>query len=353
MQLHSRKFTKAEKTVDHLTTVVRNLPVIVFAIDPDGVFTLSEGAELNLLGREPEQVVGQSIFDVYRDKPEIIDNIRLALKGEPREYTHSMDGLVFNVRYQPIFDEDNLVKSVVGVIRNVTELHMAERALKESEFKNRALLNVIPDLVFRFNSVGVFLDYRSGLADSVAIDPSQFIGRNIRDVMPLEFAENVICLIQESLRSGALQTFEYSLPIPIDSDNVRSFEARMVASADDEVVAFMRDVTEAKLIQQTLMDHQSQIARLDALKQTSIALAHHVRNAVTPIGVTAQMYNIDKPESGARFKDIAVSQCLRIEAVVNALLEIAQTGDIPVTDYLNEQMLDLDSLIEKHVEMLS
>ena len=123
--------------------------------------------------------------------------------------------------------------------------------------------------------------------------------------------------------------------------------------AGHEVVAFVRDVTEAKQIQQTLMEHQAQNARLDALKQTAIALAHHVRNAVTPIGVTAQMYNPDRPETGLKFKEIAISQCLRIEAVVNSLLEIAQTGDIPVTEYLEEQMLDLDSLIEKQLARLS
>ncbi|MDX9759970.1 MAG: PAS domain S-box protein, partial [Bacteroidota bacterium] len=50
-----------------LRTVVSNLPVIMFTIDADGVFTLSEGMGLESLGLRAGQVVGASVFDVYAD----------------------------------------------------------------------------------------------------------------------------------------------------------------------------------------------------------------------------------------------------------------------------------------------
>ena len=56
---------------DRLYTVINNAPVALFALDKDGLYTLSEGRALELLGRVPGQFVGQSVFEVYHDVPAI------------------------------------------------------------------------------------------------------------------------------------------------------------------------------------------------------------------------------------------------------------------------------------------
>ena len=65
-----------------LQAVIENIPVIVFAVDRSGVFTLSEGKGLAALGRKPGQVVGSSLFDVYSDVDQVLENARAALNGE-------------------------------------------------------------------------------------------------------------------------------------------------------------------------------------------------------------------------------------------------------------------------------
>ena len=49
-------------TEQRLRAVIEHAPIIVFAIDRDGIFTLSEGSGLKSLGLAPGQVVGQSAF---------------------------------------------------------------------------------------------------------------------------------------------------------------------------------------------------------------------------------------------------------------------------------------------------
>ena len=53
-----------------LQTIVDSAPLVVFAIDPHGLFTLSIGKALAGLGVAPNELVGRSVFDVYRDVPE-------------------------------------------------------------------------------------------------------------------------------------------------------------------------------------------------------------------------------------------------------------------------------------------
>jgi PAS domain-containing protein len=49
-----------------LQFVVDQAPVVLWALDQDGVFTLSEGRSLDVLGLEAGQVVGRSVFRVRR-----------------------------------------------------------------------------------------------------------------------------------------------------------------------------------------------------------------------------------------------------------------------------------------------
>ena len=345
-----------KKSVSHLRTVIKNLPVIVFSLDSEGTFTLSEGKELELLGREPGEVVGESIFDVYKDKPEIMENISLALKGQSVEYVHEMEDFFFEVRYQPVFDNEQNVKAVVGILEKITALMHAEQALRESENRNQALLNVIPDLIFHFNSSGDFLDYRGAAYDALALSPEAFISKNVRDVMPSELAELCVEFIQKTLSTGKTQTFEYELEVPADSEDIRNFEARMVVLREGEVMAVVRDITTAVRNQQALLYVQVERARLEVLNQTAVALAHNIRNAMTPIAITAEMLRPDNPKSIERLKGIIRSEGQRIEAVIRVLLRISESGEIPVTDYLDgssTKMLDLNQLTDEEVQRIA
>jgi len=50
------------ETEQRLRTIVTKAPVVFFALDAEGKFTLSEGRALQKLGLLPGQVVGQSVF---------------------------------------------------------------------------------------------------------------------------------------------------------------------------------------------------------------------------------------------------------------------------------------------------
>src|SRR5581483_1661587 len=53
-------------TQQHLRAIIANAPIFLFAVDTKGIFTLSEGRGLEALNLRPGQIVGCSIFDLYR-----------------------------------------------------------------------------------------------------------------------------------------------------------------------------------------------------------------------------------------------------------------------------------------------
>ncbi|KTG12026.1 histidine kinase, partial [Haloferax profundi] len=110
-----------EKTNDQLEAVLQNLPVVLFAVDTEGIITLSEGAGLEELGRDPGELVGKSVFEAYSEIPEVQNNIQRALEGTPVDFRVEIGDIVYDSYFQPTFDDVGSVSGVIGVATDVTD----------------------------------------------------------------------------------------------------------------------------------------------------------------------------------------------------------------------------------------
>lgn len=122
-----------------LHSIVTVAPIILCAVDSNGIFTLSEGKGLDLLKLRPGEVVGQSVFDLYQDFPEIIKDVRRALKGDTFLNTFKVNDLIFETRFLPILNEQGNVVEVIGVAIDVTGQKLVENELIASQRQLREL----------------------------------------------------------------------------------------------------------------------------------------------------------------------------------------------------------------------
>jgi diguanylate cyclase (GGDEF)-like protein/PAS domain S-box-containing protein len=127
--------------------IVTGSPVALFAVDPDGVFTLAEGKGLEALGLEPDKVVGQTIFESYHDASQVVENTRRALAGQASSVITDLDGLTFETRYSPLWEGDEF-SGVLGVAVDITARVRAEQNLQEAEQKYRTLVEQIPAVTY-------------------------------------------------------------------------------------------------------------------------------------------------------------------------------------------------------------
>jgi PAS domain S-box-containing protein len=140
------------EAVGRLRTVVSNAPIVLFAIDKDGVFTLSEGRGLEVLGLEPGQVVGQSAYRVYQDYPRVIENIQRALAGD--EFTDGVEvnDRSFETRYTPLHGAHGEVVGLIGVATDVTEHKRLEDQLRHAQ-KMEAIGRLAGGVAHDFNNL--------------------------------------------------------------------------------------------------------------------------------------------------------------------------------------------------------
>jgi len=175
---------------ERLRTVVTNAPVILFAVNKDGVITLSEGKGLELLGREPGQTVGKSIYEVYEGTPTILANMRRALAGESFTNTVELSGLAFETHHTALRDTTGEVTGLIGVAFDVTERKRAEEGLRESETKFRAMAETVAAAVFIFQ--GAKMRYVNPAAEAMTgFSKDQLLAMNFWDVVHPEFRETV------------------------------------------------------------------------------------------------------------------------------------------------------------------
>ena len=118
---------------EQLRLVIGNTPIILFGIDHRGTVQLAEGKGLHAFGFSPAEVVGQSIFDLYRDAPQLTNDISRAFVGETVVNTYHLGSAIFEIRYTPIMDEHGLVASVTGLATDITERMRAEQALRSQK----------------------------------------------------------------------------------------------------------------------------------------------------------------------------------------------------------------------------
>jgi len=116
-----------------LQTVVSGAPVILFSLDRNGIFTLSEGKGLEKLGLAHGELVGRSLTTVESFSPSSVEDFRRALAGETFASTRESGGLVFESWYSPLRDRDGRITGVIGVSSDISELRQALTALEERD----------------------------------------------------------------------------------------------------------------------------------------------------------------------------------------------------------------------------
>ena len=107
-----------------LNRIMRNLPVILFAFDLDGVITFSRGAALSGLGYKQDELDGVDILEAYKKHP-IAEDIQSALEGHVTSGTYDFDGVFHEVYMGPMRDNGDLV-GVIGISFDVTQQKRAQ-----------------------------------------------------------------------------------------------------------------------------------------------------------------------------------------------------------------------------------
>jgi len=385
--IRERERKHAEQS-EQLDTLMGNLPVVVFTLDPDGVFTYSAGKGLEGLGLEPGDLEGTSVFETYSEYPDIITAVEEALDGEEVRVTQEIDDLVFETWYRPVFDDSGRLKQVVSVARDITGLKRREERVEALSGATNELLysrtetaaaDKVAQIAQRIvdQPLAAIWSYDSGddtlYPIGATAKATDFAGvETAADLPPMgpDSDENRIFHTSEptviedyqklSNPSAPSMPMRTLLCLPLDDQGMLCIGSETVASFDDderfllEILASTAAAGLERIERETrLKSKQTELERSnEALQQFAYIASHDLQEPLRMVSSYVDLldseYGDDLDEEAAEYMAFAVDGARRMQEMVDALLRYSRVetnaGDFEETD--PEAVLDrtLDAL---------
>ena len=317
-------------------SLVDNLKEVIFTTDVTGCWTFLNPAWTEVTGFGVEESIGKNFLNYFHpeDRTSSLDIFASLLKLQHNHCRCERRFLTIDGGYcwveiysRPIIDNEGKVIGISGTLNNITEQTSAEEALGKSEAKNRALLDAIPDLIFKFSTDGTILDIKASKdIDLYATNSSNFLDKNIRAVLPTEIAQKTLLGIEATIATGEPQAIEYQLLI---DSKMRDYEARIVASGDEEVISIVRDITDRKQIESALRESKDSAEAGSRAKSEFLAtMSHELR---TPLNAILGLSHLLQQEifGGVNPKQREYIDCIHssgehLLALINDILDLSK-----------------------------
>ncbi len=158
---------------------------------------------------------------------------------------------------EPVYDETGQVSGLFGIVMDISDRKATQETLKRLEEHAQATLLALPDLVFRVNRDGEYIDFLTSPQGKNLVDPQQVIGKSIFESLPADIvpshSETKYTALQQALASQTVQTYEQE--VLIDGE-LRYEEVRVAPCNSNEVIFLIRDISDRKQIEKALLESQ-------------------------------------------------------------------------------------------------
>jgi two-component system cell cycle sensor histidine kinase/response regulator CckA len=326
---------------ERLRTVIAGAPLVLFALDRHGVFTVVEGRGLDALGVRAGVLVGRSAFELYADLPQALADVRRALAGETFSSVVEVFGVVFESWYSPVRDAAGAVTGVIGVGTDITERRRAEEALRRSEESHRALVQHAAHAIYRSSVDGRFLTVNPALIKMLGYESEP-------ELLAVDLEAQVYADPEERRRilsrfdaGDVVEGVEVAWQRRGGDRILVRLSGRAVRRADGSIECFetiAEDVTERRALEEQLRQSQ----KMEAIGQLTGGIAHDFNNLLTIILANAQLLGKalppDHADAQTDLRDV-MAAALRGRVMVKELLGFARRTSLDL------QPVQLDGLI--------
>ncbi len=278
-----REITERKRAEDRLKeseewfrALVESTSDWVWEVDANAVYTYASPKIKELLGYEPEEVIGKTPFDfMYPEEAEriVAEFKAIAEAQKPFERLENTnqhkDGrlVVLETSGVPIFDTNGDFMGYRGIDRDVTERKQAEEALAEERNLLRTLIDNLPDYIFVKDTESQFIINNIAHMHILgAAAQEEVIGKTDFYFFPQELAAQYYADEQDVIRSGQplINRVEFTIDREGRKQWLLTYKVPLRDSSGSIVglVGVSRDITERKQAEEAL---QRETAKLGAM----------------------------------------------------------------------------------------
>jgi PAS domain S-box-containing protein len=227
---------------------------------PDYKISLVNQKVCDILGYPAEKLLDQNWL-TFLGSPKDRKRLKLlfdrTLKGKSKlsdsfeTYVLSQKGEKRLIRWQNALlkDADGMNTGLVCSGEDISAQKEAELELVQSEARNRAILEAIPDAILLHDQNGKILSVQESNPTGAIFHPEKLVGQTVTEAFPGGTGHQML----QKIRESCLKEESTILEITADGDQGRQyFEIRYACMENGQVLAVARDITRTNNTQQIL-----------------------------------------------------------------------------------------------------
>lgn len=310
---------RRQQSETQLKALCNQTSQLIGLLTPQGIVVEANQRALAFVGLPKSEILGRPFWQMqwwdtsstHQQQQEAFSQrlfraIAAAAKGQVVRYEADVlgrDGKVvtLDIALSPHHDEIEQVVLLVFEAREITASKQAQSELQESVARNKALLAAIPDLILRLTRSGIYLDYKTVREEFLGRPLQDCIGKHLHQVLPRQVAGLIWHHVELAFLSDQVQIVEYQLSL---NGKCYDFEARIVKSGDDEVVAVIKDIT-ARVQARVALEQTNQALEVRVQERTAaLRESNHILRAEI---VDRKKAEVRRRESEERFRQAVLN----------------------------------------------
>ncbi|MBE9100112.1 response regulator [Vacuolonema iberomarrocanum] len=254
------------KSEAKLQAILNFAPAIVYVKDQHGRYSFVNEAFLTFFQCSLIDILGQTDQDFF--SPEIANklmaNDQIVLETQAfRQYEEAITvgdrTHTFLSNKFVLLDVNGIPYALCGISTDITERKIFQNVLQRGEKRTRATLEAIPDLVFRLNRDGKYIDIVPSPQVICLVDPTHDIGKSVDEVLSSDLAQRYRHAIERAIATQTLQSYEQQ--IVVDGQTYYE-EVRVSPCSRDEVVVLVRDISDREAAAAALRQSEARFQRI-------------------------------------------------------------------------------------------
>ena len=198
-----------------------------------------------------------------------------------------------------------------------------ERIVSQRTAELSRVLDAMPDRYFRMRRDGTVIDFRIGREEDMYTNGANLLGRRLEQLLPAPASGALQAAIDEAIATKDIVVVEYALPFP---EGERHFEARTLPLGTDQVIMFVRNITDRHSLEADRERARlSAVALANAKSEFLANMSHEIRTPLNGLLGLAQIGLRETSDSrtAANFAAILNSGRLLL-GIVNDVLDFSK-----------------------------
>jgi PAS domain S-box-containing protein len=266
------------RSVEQVHEVFAQAPLVLFALDRAGTFTLHEGKGSSSSRVKPGELLGTSIYQNWGHVPGVVEAFERALGGSVARWEGGNGVAQYESIYAPQRDGTGQVIGVSGISIDVTARKRAEDAVRRSESRFRGMIEKSQEIIFLVDRDGTRLYGSAATERILGVKAESMVGRPFGEGMHPEDKLAAVAA-REALLAEPGGTRVVSFRVPHPDGRQLWIEATMTNLLHDPDVGAMvvnaRDVTEHRQAEDALRRSERRFRGMIEKSQEVIFLSDH------------------------------------------------------------------------------